>query len=686
MTAMTTASTPVLRPARALAILALALLLALAGALAPASAPRVLAALPSLTLTSQTRYDVLPDEGRIKVSVALTATNRLADTRTRLYYFDRAFLAVQPGATNFAVTAGKGSPTVRVQSRKADHTLIRIDFGGRLPAGSERTFSLSFDLPDPGGAPTRETRIGTSLVTFPAWAFASEATPGGTVTVVFPPGYTIDAQGDGLDEPTTDADGNVVYTTGVLQDPLGFFVYFIADRPADYAETHHEVTIEGRTLDLVVRSWPDDPAWGERTADLLVRGLPVLAEAIGLPWTGAPELVVEEAVSRSAAGYAGRYDPTAGRIEIAYYADPFVALHEAAHAWFDGSLLADRWATEGFASWYALQAAAALGVEVAGDPLTPELEAVRRPLNAWGPAGLAEGAEEDAQYAAALELARLVAERAGPDGLKEVWSAARDGIGAYQPPAGGRIGESAAIERGAPAPDWRGLLDLLEDRTGREYDDLWRAWVVRANETALLDARTATVEQYEAVHRRAGEWRLPRAIRDGLRAWQFEQVGEMLTAADLALDDRDAVATAAEAAGLTVPTTIRTAFEGTRGFAAASAEADTELLAIEAYVAARAARLTAPDPVEQIGLWGQTPELELETAAARFAAGDLAGSATSSAIARTAWEGARDLGRNRVMSAVAGLAAIALGMFLARRWMRDRSIRRHRQAAPARGG
>ena len=65
-----------------------------------------------------------------------------------------------------------------------------------------------------------------------------------------------------------------------------------------------------------------------------------------------------EAVSRSTAGYSGRYDPAAGRIEIAYYADSFVVLHEAAHAWFDGSLLADRWANEGFASWYALDAAA----------------------------------------------------------------------------------------------------------------------------------------------------------------------------------------------------------------------------------------------------------------------------------------------------------------------------------------
>jgi hypothetical protein len=44
-----------------------------------------------------------------------------------------------------------------------------------------------------------------------------------------------------------------------------------------------------------------------------------------------------------------------------------------AHAWFDGGLLADRWANEGFASWYALDAAAKLKLKVAPAELTPEM-------------------------------------------------------------------------------------------------------------------------------------------------------------------------------------------------------------------------------------------------------------------------------------------------------------------------
>ncbi len=500
----------------------LALLAALTASLAPAAAPTALAAAPDLTLTSDTRYEVDPGNQLVHVTAVITAVNHLKDTKTRLYYFDSAYLAVQPGTKNFKIAARTGSPKVRVASAKADRTLLRIDFGGRLPAGSSRTFTLTFDIPDPGGAPAREVRVGASLVTFGAWAFASNSTPGGSVTVVFPPGYTIEVETGDVGEPTADEAGRTVFTSGRLTEPLSFFAYFIAERPNDYAESTQIVSVDGRPLDVSVRAWPDDPAWAERVGGLLERGLPVLSEQIGLPWVAKRPLIVAEAVSRSTAGYSGRYDPTAGRIEIAYYADSFVVLHEAAHAWFDGSMLADRWANEGFASWYALQAAAAIEEPVTGEPLTPELAAAKIPLNAWGAVGTNETAAEDYGYAGAAELARLIAERAGPSSLAAVWDAAQRGVGAYQPPAVDsteatlprtRIPDddlrttAVAAEPASGPPDWRGLLDLLEDRTGKSFNDLWRTWVVRPGEASLLAERAAARRQYDSVVTRAGEWR-----------------------------------------------------------------------------------------------------------------------------------------------------------------------------------
>ena len=686
---------------RRLAIL-LALVAALTASLAPALAPAARAAAPDLTLTSDTRYDVDPENQQIHVTSAITAVNHLKDTKTRLYYFDSAYLAVQPGATNFKIAARTGSPKVRVASAKADRTLLRIDFGGRLPAGSSRTFTLTFDIPDPGGAPAREVRVGASLVTFGAWAFASDSTPGGSVTVAFPPGYTIEVQTGDVGEPTEDDAGRTVFTSGRLTEPLSFFAYFIAERPNDYAETARVVNLDGRPLAVSVRAWPDDPAWGERVGGLLERGLPVLSEQIGLPWVAKRPLIVAEAVSRSTAGYSGRYDPTAGRIEIAYYADSFVVLHEAAHAWFDGSLLADRWANEGFASWYALQAAAAIEEPVTGEPLTPELAAAKIPLNAWGAVGTNETAAEDYGYAGAAELARLIAERAGPGNLATVWDAAQRGIGAYQPPGASSPeatlprsnipdadlrSMSAPPEAGSGPPDWRGLLDLLEDRTGKTYNDLWRTWVVRPGEASLLSERSAARRQYDQVVTRAGEWQLPPIVRQAMRAWQFEQATELLDAADGALDDRDAVTSAAADAGLTAPRSIEAAFEGEAGFAAAAAEADAELMTIEAYVQARDSRLADPGLIEQVGLWWATPEIDLARAATEFAAGDLRGSVEASAAARFAWEGADDLGRSRLTTILAATLAALVFVGLLASWIRGlrtrRSSRRQAMAHPA---
>ncbi len=639
---------------------------------APGAAATAAAASTGLSTTADARYVVDPDAHRVHVTVALAATNRLKDTKTHRYFFDRLYLAVQPGVVNLKVTSGGAKPTVGVQARKTTYTLLRVDFGKQLAAGASRTFTLTFDIRDPGGAPTRAIRIGTSLVTFSAWGFGSDGVTGGSVNVVFPPGFTIDVSAPGLRAATTDAGGNTVYATGQLANPLAFSAAFVADRPSAFRESTIKVAIDGQTIPVTIRAWPDDPTWATRVGRLLQRGLPALSAAIGLPWKADQPLIVEEAVSRSTTGFAGRFNPPAGRIEIAYYADSFVILHEAAHAWFDGGLLADRWASEGFASWYAIRVAAAIGEKkVAGTALTPALAASRVPLNAWGPPATDGSAAETAEYAASQKLAGLIADRVGADGLRSIWQAINDRRAAYQPATG-----PAGVERTDAAPDWRGLLDLLEEQTGTSFDDLWSTWVVRPSDAGLLADRRALRVRYAAIVARAGSWQLPRSVRDALGAWQYGQATELLDAASRALDDRDAVGAAAAAAGLTPPPTMQLDFEGPRGFAAASAEAEAELAAIAADRAAAGARLGNPDLVASIGLWNADPGAALGRAAASFAAGDLRATVEASAIARITWQSAADTGRNRILAVTASLAAILLGSWLALRWYRDRGVRR----------
>jgi hypothetical protein len=638
----------------------------------PLAASPVAAAGARQSLTPDAREVGDPAKQRVRVAVALSATNHRTDTKTHRYYFDRAFLAVQPGTKGFKITSPGVKPAVRVSKKTSTYTLLQIDFGKRLGAGQTRPFSLTFDIPDPGGSPTRTTRIGTSLVSFAAWGFGAAGSSGGSVTVVFPAGFSVQVDAAGLNPPTTDPSGATTYTTGPLSDPLSFFAYFVADRPSAYQESQIQVRIGAVTVPITIRAWPDDPAWAKRVRDLLTRGLPLLAADIGLPWTVDRPLVVAEAISRSTAGYSGRYDPPAGQIDIAYYASPAVVLHEAAHAWFDGSLLADRWANEGFASYYAIRAAAALKIKVTPPSVTPAMEPLRLPLNAWPAPGGAPTAVEDVEYAAAYELAAAVAARATPAKLQGVWQAIHEGRAAYQP-----IGSGASLETMDRAPDWRGLLDLLEDRTGSTFGDLWRQWVIRAPEATLLDARDAARGQYEAVRDRAEPWLMPRVVRDSLRVWQFDQTTELLASATKALDDRDAVLDAAAGAGLAPPSTMETDFEGPRGYAVTSSEAEAELAAIGAYRTAAAAKPIQPSILHQIGLWNSDPSAAMGAAAAAFSAGDLHATVQSAAFAQQIWAGADEIGRNRVVAVGLSSAAFVLGLWLLVRWYRDRRVRRH---------
>ncbi len=661
---------------------ALAVALAAGVLAAPAAAPDVRAAAPDLTIVSDARYDVQPTQRRIRVTLNLLLTNHLKDTVTRRFYFDKAFLAVIPNTSAYKLTwDGKGTPSVHVSKRTKDYTLLRLDLGERLFSGRSARYKLRFDLVDPGGAPTRDVRVGDSLVSFPVWAYATDSTPGSSVEVVFPAGFAADVEAGTIPDPTVDASGRTIYQTGKLDKPLSFFAYLIADRPGAYSERTVNSEVGGTPVTLTIRSWPDDAPWSTRVGDLVGRALPALADQIGLAWPRPGGLVVQEAVSRSTGGYAGLFDPTKGSVEVAYYADDFVVLHEAAHAWFNGALLADRWANEAFASYYGLAIAPGLKVEAKGAALTAALETARIPLNAWGAIGRETSAVEDYAYAATLTLARAVATRAGAAGLRAVWADAAGRVGAYQPPTVDGAGSTAPAtpELTDGPPDWRGLLDLLDEHGS--YDDLWRTWVARPVDLPLLDARATARSRYDQVVAAAGDWALPKPIRDAMRAWRFDSATALLDNASRVLEQRGAIDAAAATSGLTPPRTLELAFADPAGFAGATDEAASELEAIHRYDLAAATRPATVDLFQTLGLWGETPSAELDQARARFASGDLNGSATAAAAAAATWSGAEELGRGRLVSIGALSLAGLLALALIGAWLRGRR-RRYRALAP----
>jgi hypothetical protein len=640
------------RVAAASVVLALALAMGLVPALAPA---RVAAARPDLTLIGHATYDVLPEDGRVAVSVRLRATNHLRDTVSRRFFFRTAFLTVLPGTSNFRISGGNGKPKVSVAQRKVDYTNLKIDLGANLAAGRSTTLTLTFDVDDPGGAPDRPVRISPSIVSFNAWAFATPDTPGATVTLRVPAGFNVAIGRGPLNGPTTTKSGEQEWTSGPIEEPLEFVADVLADQVGTPVETTREIALTNGPASIVVRSWADDTAWRDRVLGLVERALPLLEDRIGVPWPVEGALVVEESLSRGTDGYAGLFDPAAPRIEVSYAASDAIVLHELAHGWFNGSLVADRWAAEAFASYYADEVAVGLGLAVAPPEPVDRLAAVAIPLNAWGEAAPPE--TEAYAYAASLGLARAIAERAGVEGLRSTWSLAAAGVPAYPPDPGvDPMTDPGAIEQAAGPPDWRALLDLLEGASGQPLDDLWRTWVTRPEDVAALDDRGPARAAYERTLEAALPWQLPPAIRGAMRAWRFDVAIAQLPQAEAVLAQRDALQASAAAAGLTLPDRVRVSFEGTDGVEAAATEAEFEQGIVDAIAAAEAARPTTSDPGEQamifIGLIAVDPAARLDLARTSLAAGDIETAYIAAIAAEAAWVDAADLGRTRLVSTV----------------------------------
>ena len=504
----------------------------------------------------------------------------------------------------------------------------------------------------------------------------------------FPPGWDVSVESGTLPRTSSASDGGTVLDAGPLAAPLDFFAFVSAQRPAAYVDRPLSVPVAGQEVDLLLQAWKDDPDWANRTGSLFTEALPALRADIGLPWPADEPLVVHETAGREADASAGIYDAAQNRMDVAYWADPGAVIHQVAHGWFNGDLLADRWANEGFASFYALRAAAELGETATRPQMTDEARAASLPLNAWAPS---EGkgttsAGDGYGYAASLALATALADEMGTDALAKVWSDAAAGTGAYQPPldaeAGGRaaVGVSTPEGVGGP-PDWRALLDLLEARSGKDLVPLWREWVVRPDEAASLEARAQARASYGRTLALADGWQLPRAIRDALRSWQFDTAETLMADARTVLAQRKAVAGIAERDGVALTGTMQTLFEsGAMAQASAHAEAlRAEMLAIED---AEAARSADDDILSRIGMLGEHPEQNLRQARLLLAQDDLEGSAAASDRALRAWTVAWEEGRRRVLMALATIATvIVLGSAIVGTFRRSR-----REAASAASG
>ena len=649
-------------------------------ALAPAGLPSHVAraADRGLVVVAQTRYEAVPEERRVHATIDAVATSYTPNPADGLAYYPDVTFQVQPGATHVAATSSGQPLAVALNASRPDSVGVRVTFAKGVFFEQSYAYQVSFDLPDPGGAPARNLRISPSIVAFPIWAFGSSREPGGSVTVILPSGFNPSVQGENL-VASTGSTGQIILSTISLPDPFNFFAYVSADRPGAFGDTLLSVPVGGKPASINVRSWQDDPDWGTVMSKLMTDGLPALQRLVGLPYPAPGTLVVEEAATSRLGEYAGVYNNLTASIRIRYDADAYVALHEAAHVWFNADLFRDRWIGEAFAEFYGEQAAKSIGASGAAFDLTDKLLVNRIPLNDWGAIGAVDIGVEEYAYAATYHLALLIFARTDLAGLQAVWRGVSKAEMAYQPVHGDGTPQTGVDLHLA---GWQELLDLLDARTGATFDDLWTAWVVNSQQQPFMVARSAARKHYAAVVTQAGPWNLPTDLRYAMGSWQFDAAEADLVLADAVLTTRDRIAAQASGLGLTPPAALQQAFEGKSGLPAAKQEAGLEITALAAISKAADRLAQKSSLLESIGLLGSDPRVDLDAARTAFEADQPDAATRDAERALAVRGGAEEVGKTRALLGGGGFLVLSGGILVSVRVRRGRRVRGGSAAAP----
>jgi hypothetical protein len=614
------------------------------------------AAAAAYALSTRATYTLQPDARRIDVGVAATLKNTTPNPPGQFSVFDELKLAVQDGASAVSARDASGALTAKL-ARENGVNVITVALRAGIRYGKHADVTVGYQLAD-GAA--EGLRVRPSAVVFPAWGFGTA----GQVTVAVPPGYEVQTDGDAVTAATT-SDGTTL-SSGPIADPTRWLVMVVATHATTYRQTDRQVPLEGGTMDLQVRSFDDDAAWGTTTADLLAQAMPRLQEAIGLPYARQGPVVVTESVD-AASGGIGEGSGTSPELLVAFDQPAFTVVHQAAHLWLTPQLAGDRWIREGLASWAAAQVAGDLRLAPPYDPAarTAALAAAAFPLASWG-AGSATEQQDAYAYAASWDLAASLANAIGADAMRTALRRIAAGRSAYDPVEVETPPPGAVTAR---AVDSRQLLDHLQAVSSADIVSRYVATVFGPDVADEITARGAARDAYAALLVRAGDWGGPAPVTSALAAWDFPTATSAITAADTWLADRDALLATIGEAGLTTPSRLRESWTRDGGGPEAVTELEAERAVADAYRAALVRSVGERSFIERIGLLaGPDPAAILVHANGAFAEGDLQVALDDARRADQLVAGARTQGTVRLVSAAEVLVAgFALAIWLIRR-------------------
>ena len=612
-------------------------------------------------------YTLDPAALVVRVTVDVAATNttpsRTAGGVITRTYFAAVHLALQPEATTVRATSAGRRLGTSIDDRK-EFRRLAVTLPARLYYQQTARVRVTYLLPGAKPRSISDIRVGQAYASFTAWVNGDRA----SVRIVVPDGYHPTVSGATLSE--RDVGGRRVLTADGIADPATWYATVDADRPNALA-LHYLTIPTGEAV--VVRAWPEDGAWAERVSDRLERGLPALDKLIGLPWPVVGELLVTEVHSPLLEGYAGFYHPDTGGIEVSEELDDLTILHEASHAWFDGVLFDGRWINEGLADTYATKALAQIGITSAPPYDYPRSASFAFALDDWPPLGrIADDAaaqREDYGYQTSFRVVQSFVTAAGDDAMRKVFAAAAANELPY-------VGAPAIEHRTAP-PDWRTLLDYLDERAAApNADALFREYVATPSEVSVLATRAAARERYAKLVADGQGWLPGYAIRSAMTDWRFDTATTSIAAAESVLDLRDQIAAAGAPIGLAAPGALREAYQNAyTDLTGVQSRATQELKAATA-IATAARRVSAPrDLLTSIGLIGVEPATMIDTAKAEFEADRIVSAESRAEDATATLDRAAGLGAQAVVGLVVTVAGVGLVVVLA--------VRRRRALARA---
>ncbi len=634
----------------------LALLLAVSAATLLAGPPAVspVSATSPLAVTSRVTYDLRPQEGPVKVSWDVSVNNNDPATARNSYY-DSLQLPVLRGASNLTARSADGvSLTVALDdSSGGPIALASVKFDKRLFYRDSYSFSLSYEL---ATARSESLLVTPYYVYLPLLASGEEA----TVTLNTP---------SGPDWSTTvktsecTASGGSTYTCkGASSVYVAAFAEVV--RPDALASSAFDVVLSGTPVHVTLRYFPGEEAFANHSRELIAAALPVMEEVAGFPYKGPPTLKVAQGGLQATLGNEGV--TTCGESEcnivVSPVGDDYTTIHELAHLWT--GIFSKRWLAEGFAQLMAEDAVGRLPAGlVQGQAPKWEPSAIDLQLDEWEDASASITATEEerlrqvAGYDRSLRFLYLLRFQLGTNLLKRV--------------------NAAIAAEGKPA-DSRRYLDLLEDNSGRQLDDLFAQWVFPSSYGTILADRREARARLAELERRVAEEGLssdvPAAIREQVAEWRFGEALSALDAAEAGLqrfdglrEDLSRLKTDASAVGLKLPETgesylLRWDFDGAEAFIRAARSA------LDAYTAAAAKVHGHRSLWERFGLLGSDPEGTLRSAAEAFAAGDFAGAEDRAAAAAESVASAGEVALRRLLI-VGGILAFFAIVILAAVWI-----------------